>query len=314
MTSILNQTLKYIRRNKELSVATITVTTITFIIGSIFFIAISLAQRTVKFIEQQPHLIVMYDPDIPDESISAVKDFQKTLETYPEILNVSFTDKSQAVDEYRDRYEPNTEKEDFNQERFPPNLKIKLHNIKDADKIKGVIQEEKETNGLIKEVIFMEDVINKIKFISNAIKFGGFIIVVFLFGISVALILITIGFNISRYGTEIEIMQLIGATPRSIMMPFTIQGGIYGLTGALLSDLTFLIIYLFITLLVSLTLNQSSDGSVVLVTNFLQDLGLTKQSGFSIITFIVMFVVVKALLGLALGLSSGYLASKKYIK
>lgn len=97
----------------------------------------------------------------------------------------------------------------------------------------------KKINNLqeVEDVRYAKDLASKMRVISDIGNLATIIVLAILGSLTMFVISNTIQLAIQSKGVEIEIMRLMGVNNWYIKAPFIIQGGVYGLCGALLSIL-----------------------------------------------------------------------------
>lgn len=136
--------------------------------------------------------------------------------------------------------------------------------------------------------------INNVIFILNALKYGlYFIITIFTFSIGV-IVYSVIGNFVYYYRNEIYITKLVWGSNIFIYWPFSMQGLIYAVLAFLLSIVVFMIVFSNASFLI--WEDTRAFNSYIFNENF---------------QFILMM---EFLIFAALGMFSGYLSSKKYLK
>ncbi len=229
----LKYALEYIRRNKALSIATIIVLTITFILINIFLSAQIITDRIAAYLNKQQKISILYDPDAKKEEIMTLK---KELEKYPSVRRVIYKDSATLQRETLKSLGLSEDQiEEFlqNQENAIKILQIELKPNQPYQDILNRIDKEQKRGIPIVSVVYFKKLIDRIRTISKGIKIAGGIISGGLIVISLQLIYMTISFSVTKLKDEIKTMYLVGAPKSTITQPFAIQGGIYGALSAL---------------------------------------------------------------------------------
>ena len=82
-------------------------------------------------------------------------------------------------------------------------------------------------------MVFQKDVVDTLLAWTNAIRIVGGSLAVILAFDSLLIIMTVIGMKIALKREEIEILNLVGASPWYIRMPFVLEGGMYGVAARL---------------------------------------------------------------------------------
>lgn len=302
---ILAATKKHIMRNRWLSVASVIVIALTFMIATTFTAIVIVSQRTIKTLEQKAQIIVFFVPDTAEEDILTVRD---ELETNPAISSIEYTTKEEALADYKESFSDDPALvESITSDALPPSLDIRATTLDDIPDIIRTLNDLKESNSNIEEIMYFEDVIDSLRSISRVIRIGGSVLVGSLFATTVLLILITIGFNINAHKHEIEVMQLVGSTDRYIRTPFLLEGAFYGTVGAGIS--IFLLLGLWY-----LGIHFLKQGDMfVFVSQTFTDIDMPYLKEFDW-RFVGITVAGEVAIGIITGYLSSLLATWRYLK
>lgn len=217
------------------ALAAILIMTITFFVATILGILGYSSTQTLNYFETKPQIIAFIKNDAAQEKII---ELQNELENDSRVKDVKFVTKDQALEIYKTATSDNPLLAQLVSPKvFPASLEFSVSDISFAEKVINEIQGEE----IVKEVEFTASlggtknigiVIEKLRNISNYIRLGGTVVLSFLLGSSLIILLVILGMRISSRRDEIEILQLIGATPGFIRMPFLIEGVFYSVAGA----------------------------------------------------------------------------------
>ena len=304
-TRVFTVTRKNIKRNKWLTISTILVSAIVFTLTSVFISASILISRTVDYYEQRAQVIVFFKKGTEESEIFKFREQINNPEVIEELIYIS---QEEALEVYKQDFADNPDLiSTVTADSLPPSLEIRAKSI---DSLLTIIEEiniAKETNPNIDDVMYFKDVVNNIKTLSKIINIGGTALITAMIIITVALIRVTIGFNIKIHQEEIEIMHLVGSPDKFIRTPFILEGTFYGLIGAFLATLIILIPWY--------SANIYSNGTEfsTWITEMFKDINLSYVLKPNI-TFIPIYVFVHLIVGSIIGLLSSVSAVKKYLK
>ncbi len=238
---IITNTKKNIVRNKWLSLATILVVYLTFIIASSIIALAIVSGKTVSAFERKAQIILFFNTQTPEEEIFSVKE---TLENSDLIENVEYVSQEEALEIYKRDFEDDpTLVDSITADALPPSIGLRVYKIEDMDEVLGIVDSIREEVESIEDVMYFQDVIDTLEDISQIINRGGIAIVVALSGISIILILIAISFNINSHKHEIDTMQLVGSTRSYIRIPYLLEGTFYGFAGSTLAIISMLVVW-----------------------------------------------------------------------
>lgn len=298
-------TMKYIKRNPGLSLASIVIITVTFSIGSIFFVVNQFANKAVQYLQNQPTLSVFYDPKEKEENIIT---FKNNLESQKGVAKITYTTSADIQKQYLSSIGMASEQQgnyefDANQIRI---LRVQLENGYDYKPFVQMVKDEQSKGALIIDYIYFQEIVDKIKQFSNTVTIGTLVITAVLFIISIVLVYLTIGFTINRFAQEIEIMELVGAEPKVVGMPFKLQGAFYGAVASFLSFIT-------LTGLWALSVIILKDNILFkFIEDMMTSVGLSDLFKPSLL--FVIFGTIEVALGTTIGYACSAIATKRYIK
>lgn len=298
-------TMKYIRRNPGLSLASVVIITVTFSLGSVFFVMNQFAAKAVTYLQSQPTLSVFYDSKEKEENIVAFKTF---LEKKDGVLKVTYSTSADIQKQYLTSIGIAPEQQgqytfDANQIRI---LRVQLKPGADYKPFLQMVDDEKNKGALIIDKVFFQDIVEKIRQFSNTVIAGSLGITVFLLIVSVVLVFLTIGFTINRFSQEIEIMDLVGADPKVIAMPFMYQGAVYGVVAATVSFLTLMLFWVLVNVILK------DNILFKFIHDLMSSVGL--EALFYPSWLFAVFGAIELGLGAFIGYGCAFFATKRYIK
>jgi len=161
----------------------------------------------------------------------------------PEVANVVFVSKDQAIQRFRD-YNASRGQADLTDvlpfNPLPASIEVDLKDPLVYAKVSQALQDERD---VVERVIENQSVVNALLTVTNTLRFGGLVVLV-LVGVTVFFIVInTIRLAVVARAREIEIMRLVGASDAFIRWPFIFEGIFVGLLGATLTLLLLVLAY-----------------------------------------------------------------------
>ncbi|KKP41637.1 MAG: hypothetical protein UR32_C0019G0029 [candidate division WS6 bacterium GW2011_GWE2_33_157] len=294
-----------VKRNKWLTISTILVTAIVFTLTSVFISLSILTKKTVDYYEQRAQVIVFFKKGTSEEEIFTFRDQINDKEI---VDSIEYISQEQALEIYRTDFAENPDLiSTVTADSLPASLEIRAKDIDGLLEVIDAINKAKETNPNVDEVMYFKDVVQNIRTLSTIINIGGSILVVAMAAVTIALIRVTIGFNIKLHQEEIQIMHLVGSSDKFIRTPFILEGTFYGLIGGLLAALLVSVPWALV-----INYTRNSDFSLW-VTQMFTDLGLPFLIQFNL-AFILIYFLVHLISGSILGFFSSLSAVKKYMK
>ncbi|MDP4007215.1 MAG: permease-like cell division protein FtsX [bacterium] len=284
-------------RDKSSSGAALFVMVIVLSVVTMLFFLQGISFFLIASLEESVDISTYLSNEATDEEVSQLKE---ELESVPEVKEVKYVSKEQALESF-----VATHKQDevvlesldiVGQNPLLASLSIKAFQTSQYPAISQFL-ENTPLAFIISDVDYFDraPVINRLSLLTEGIHTA-----VFFFILVAAFIAILVVFNTIRltiYGSrdEIEIMRLVGASNWFIRGPFIIQGMIVGVLATLITTLLFFPLTLF----VGLKLQAFAPGFNL----------------FSYFTSNLFLILLSQLLvGIGLGVVSGLIAIRKYLK
>ncbi|MBU2595350.1 permease-like cell division protein FtsX [Patescibacteria group bacterium] len=289
-------------RNGLLSVATTLVLTLTLFTVSVFVAITLFANAAVESINSRIDVVVYFNDETPDSEIARIEGEVKKLSNVRETTYIS---KDAALDKWVSKTEDQSLKNAITSENnpLPRSLEIKISDPEKTHEVADYFNQE-TIKPMVHRVRYNKEVIDKLVRYTSAFKKIGLGLVVIFIIISIFVVFNTIRLAIYSRRDEIEIMQLVGATPSYIRWPFVVEGTLFGIFAALLASL--LIIfggkYLFSSGIIPATsLNE--------VLNFLGPEAAKYFSGAS-----ASIILYQVIVGILLSVVCSMVAIRRYLK
>lgn len=285
-----------IRRSPFQALAALFVLTITFFVSTTLAILVYSSDQVIKYFETRPQVIAFIKDDVAPDGISQL---QTQLISDPRVKEVTYVTKENALEIYKEATADNPLLAELvSPEIFPASLEFSLT---DLDHTEEIISEIK-ANEIVNEVGFtanigsessLTDVVSRLRTISWYLRTGGLVFVGILLGTSLMVLLIIISMRLSARKGEIEILDLIGATPAFIRSPILLESLIYSISGV------------FIGWLLSLLLALYAAPSLI---SYFGEINVLPKDTLELIKIFALVLSVEILIGLLLSLSGGLIA------
>lgn len=225
------------RRNGWLSLATISILSLSLFIISVAFLISLGANLVVENFENRVNITVSFNPDIAEERILTI---QQNLKRFREIESVEYISRDQALTEFLNQSNNDPEIrqaiEEIGENPLLASLVIRAKNQSDYEKIAQVLNQS-EYREEISRINYERNkrIFDRLNTISLAAKKFGLSV-----GIAFALIAVLITFNTIRitiysHRQEFEIMRLVGASNLYVRMPYIFEGMLYGLVSGIIT-------------------------------------------------------------------------------
>lgn len=223
-----------VRRSPFQAFSAIFVLTLTFFVATLFSIIIFSSSRLLNYFETRPQIISFLKLDANDNDIATL---QHKLEADDRIKEVKYVSKEDALSIYKKATSSNPQLGELvNPSIFPSSLEF---SVKDLSFAKDVIDEVKSEK-IVDSVGFtasigddsnLSSVVSRLKTITNYVRIGGLILTLVLGFTSFIVLLIIVSMRLSTRKEEIEILNLLGATPKFIRSPIVIEALFYSTVG-----------------------------------------------------------------------------------
>jgi len=298
MNIIFSTTLKHLRRSPYQALTATIAMFLTFLLGSIFALASLASAVTLKYFESKPQITVFFN----DKSGAAeASTLQKTLEATGKTISIKYVSQEEALAIYREQNKNDPLLlEMVTADILPASLEITAANPRNLTELEPLL---KNVPG-VEEVVYQKDVVDALISWTRAIRWTGATIAFLLALNSLLITLTVISMKIAMKKEELEILNLVGASPWFIRFPFIWEGIIYGLVGATLA-------WIIVTGLL-LWLRPVLLGFLGVIPE-LQRI-LASSTGPEFISGILIFGGLLAAVGIFLGAFGSMLALARYLK
>jgi cell division transport system permease protein len=223
----LREALIAFRRNGVNTLGSIVISSVALLSLSIVLIMGVYVQYGTKSIGERLNLTAFFDATATNERINEVVLQVKALSTVKKIVYIS---PEQALEELKGKLPEITEL-GITDSPIPPSIRI---TPQETNQIPSIMTELKAMKG-ISSVTDVTDAANSYYgMIQIGSILGLSLILIFFTGLIFAVSAST-GISIFSFRREIEIMQLVGASPSFVRNPFLILGGLYGLIGGVIA-------------------------------------------------------------------------------
>lgn len=230
------------RRNSFMSIASIaTVALALFILGLFSMLAANL-DYFADNLENQVELSVYLKDDLTTDQVMAVG---RQLKELPDVKEIAFTNKDQAMDKMKERMkdQPGILDALGGKNPLPTSYEITFSN---PESVKSAAVSVKDIKG-VESTHYGQDIIEQLFKIANVIRWGGVVLIVFLAFATLFIISNTIRLTVFARRKEIGIMKYVGATNWFIRWPFLLEGLLLGFIGGLIADIALFQFYEFVT-------------------------------------------------------------------
>jgi cell division transport system permease protein len=283
-------------RNGWLSIAAVSVLTLSLYVVGILFVLTMTANNVLKNVESKINVSVYFKSDVEEEKILEVK---KEMESFSEIKSIEFVSKEKALEDFKKNNadEPVIMQslEEIGENPLLASLVIKSHDPNQYQSISNYIDKASFSSD-VSRINYgkNKEIIDKLNNIINQIKKIGSILAIIFGIVSILIIFNTIRITIYIHKQEIEVMRLVGASNMFIRLPFLFEGVLYGIIGSAVATgilaLTVRLVNPYASLITSQNLMNAYSQNLLLILG------------------------IQAALGVFLGVFSSLVAMRKYLK
>jgi cell division transport system permease protein len=277
------------RRSPYQSLAAVLIMFLTFFITTVFVLTAGGFQIVLRYFETRPQVTAFLKDDATSIEVDTLK---ARLAQGGKAKEVKYISKEEALNIYREQNKNDPLLlEMVTANILPASLEVSTYDLTQLNEVAQTLRGELA----VEEVVFQEDVVRALQTWTINLRRVG-IGLISCFGlVSILMILVIIGMKITLRRDEIEILQLLGASPWYIRLPFITEGVFYGVVGAFAA---WGISYLLLLYLTSF------------IMSFFQGIALLPVS----LWFMLSLLGAELLSGILIGSLGSLLAVKRYLK
>ncbi len=233
-------------RNGFISASSVLVMTVTlFVVGSVVFLLATL-DSSLSEIKNKVDVNVYF---VTSATETDILNLQKTLKSLPEVKDVTYTSREEAMENFKKRHENDEYTlqalRELGENPLGAVLNIKA---KEPSQYEGIAEFLKSDNALSGE---RKVIVDEVNYYNNKVAIDKLVSIISsarTLGIALALLLVIISliivFNTIRLviyisREEISVMRLVGASNKYIRGPFVVTGILYGISAGILTLLMF---------------------------------------------------------------------------
>lgn len=215
-----------LRRNGLMSVAAVTTVLVTLLaVGAAFLGVVNLAHLT-RTLDAQVEIVAFLADGLPAGNGMHL---QRTIEALPNVTTVRFVNRADALKRLQARLGGTAAFADMTETNpLQDSLEIR---IVDPGSVEGVATAIRRLRG-VAEVSFGGQVVERLTALTRGVRLLAGVTVALLGAVAVIIVVNTVRLTVIARRTEIEIMELVGATRWFIRWPFLIEGMLQGAIAA----------------------------------------------------------------------------------
>ncbi len=217
-------------RNSWISVASVGVVAVSLLILGSSLLLVLNANHIAANLESSVEISLFLKEQVTKDE---VEDLEDEIADMPEVTEVVFVSKQQALEEMRDNF---GEKSDIlagleEKNPLPDALRIRTSTVGQVAPLAAELENYDEVD----QVRYGQGVVEKLLALSKWVRTAGLVTMVLLGIAAIFLIATTIRLSVYSRRKEIGIMKMLGATNWFVQFPFVLEGMILGLIGSLLA-------------------------------------------------------------------------------
>jgi len=202
------------------------ITAMLLILGLFFLIAVNINMITETARSQFDTIQIYLEESV--EEADSVR-MMATLEAMPEVREIEYIPKDQAMEEYKVKWGDNAYLlEGLTKNPLPNSLRITVAELEDSN---AVVEKARTMEG-VEDIKYYQDVVERLIKITDGIQLAATILIAFLILVSIIVVSNTIKLTVVARSDEINIMKYVGATSWYIRLPFLFEGMLIGFFSA----------------------------------------------------------------------------------
>lgn len=233
-------------RNAFVSIASIFVMIVTlFVIGGVIFLS-QLLNASLEHIQDKVDINVYFTTTATEEEVLSM---QRSLEGLPEVDEVRYTSRDDALQSFRERHQGDELTiqaiDELGDNPLGASLSIRAQETSQYEGIASFLEAQRDVAdpnaNIIDRINYAQNktAIDRLTSIINAVERFGVIVMIVLVIASILITFNTIRLAIYTAREEISVMRLVGASNAFIRGPFVLQGIMYGLIAGIITLIVF---------------------------------------------------------------------------
>lgn len=234
--------MKSMKRNGLMTLASISTVTLSLFILGVFLCGVMNLNNMAANLENQVEISIYLKDGL---TTNQVMDVGKRLKSLPDVKNIEFMNKDQAMKRFKERLGDQQQLVNAlnGNNPLPSSYQLTFNTperVKETAKLVSTYPEVESSH-------YGQDIIDQLFKMTQIIRIGGVVLIVFLAGATLFIISNTIRLTVFARRKEIGIMKYVGATNWFIRWPFLIEGMLLGFIGSLIATACVWEFYHFIT-------------------------------------------------------------------
>lgn len=220
------ETFRSLFRNRFMAIASVLTVTLSMFILGVFLSAVLNINHMTSYLENQVEMTVYLKDGLTTDQVMGIG---KYLKAQPGMKEIKFTNKDQAMKDFRERMGDQQGLLDaINGNPLPASYQMSFQT---PEQLKTAAEVVAKYQG-VETVQYGKDIIEQLYKVAQIIRLSGIVLIIFLAGAELFIISNTIRLTVFARRREIQIMKYVGASNGFIRWPFLFEGMVIGFLGS----------------------------------------------------------------------------------
>lgn len=220
------ETFRSLFRNRFMAIASVLTVTLSMFILGVFLSAVLNINHMASYLENQVEMTVYLKDGLTTDQVMGIG---KYLKAQPGMKEIKFTNKDQAMKDFRERMGDQQGLLDaINGNPLPASYQMSFQT---PEQLKTAAEVVAKYQG-VETVQYGKDIIEQLYKVAQVIRLSGIVLIIFLAGAELFIISNTIRLTVFARRREIQIMKYVGASNGFIRWPFLFEGMVIGFWGS----------------------------------------------------------------------------------
>ena len=220
------ETFRSLFRNRFMAIASVLTVTLSMFILGVFLSAVLNINHMASYLENQVEMTVYLKDGLKTDQVMGIG---KYLKAQPGMKEIKFTNKDQAMKDFRERMGDQQGLLDaINGNPLPASYQMSFQT---PEQLKTSAEVVAKYQG-VETVQYGKDIIEQLYKVAQVIRLSGIVLIIFLAGAELFIISNTIRLTVFARRREIQIMKYVGASNGFIRWPFLFEGMVIGFLGS----------------------------------------------------------------------------------
>ena len=220
------ETFRSLFRNRFMAIASVLTVTLSMFILGVFLSAVLNINHMASYLENQVEMTVYLKDGLTTDQVMGIG---KYLKAQPGMKEIKFTNKDQAMKDFRERMGDQQGLLDaINGNPLPASYQMSFQTPEQLKTAAEVVAKYQA----VETVQYGKDIIEQLYKVAQVIRLSGIVLIIFLAGAELFIISNTIRLTVFARRREIQIMKYVGASNGFIRWPFLFEGMVIGFLGS----------------------------------------------------------------------------------